>query len=298
LQVSAAIHHHGRAWNSVSYRFGRLFLLIDALSLVAPIVAVVWQFSLLRGLQLHLSPLEPLALGLAIWGLYAADHALDGLRTKCSPWEPNRRRFHRVHWPVLSVLSLFSSISALAIALFALERGTLAVGLAIGAFVLVYFLSVHSGPFRWRGLWPREAAVGLGFGLGTFIPLVPSGRIPSEALIFATTVFSLLCWLNCCAVETWEWRRYGYPPEKRPHISTQWIAQHLPTLAICVGTGALLVGRCLGSGSEIGLAGFSSGAALSLLAWNQALLPDSILGISADLALCVPLLFLPGNGLT
>jgi hypothetical protein len=291
LQASAEIHPCTRTRNGIPYQFLRLLLFIDALSLVAPIVAVVWQFALSRDLEPRLSPWEPLALGLAIWALYAADHVFDALRGKCSVREPVRKAFHRVHWQAMAVLAICSGAGSVAITVSSLSETVLVTGLGIGAFVLVYFVSVHAIPFRWRGFWPREAAVALGFGLGTFMPLVPAGRLPSAPLIAATIVFFLLCWLNCCAVETWEWQRSGRPCEGTPHRSTQWIADHLPGLAIGVGAGALLIGLSLSRGSELGLAGFSSGAALCLLSSSQDLVSDSMVGVSADLALCVPLLF-------
>ncbi len=232
-----------------------------------------------------------MALGLAVWSLYAADHVLDAMRTKRSPWEPQRKMFHKRHWPLMAVLGACSGIGALLLALFSLSRDALALALAIGGFVFAYFVCVHSGPFRWRGYWPREGGVALGFGLGTFVPLVPAGTIPSLTLASASAVFFFLCWLNCCAVETWEWQRCGSPTEETPHASTRWIARHLSTLAICVGTGALLVGRWFGRGSDLGLAGFSSATALFLLAEGQTAISDSLLGFSADLALCAPLLF-------
>ena len=295
MQASAAIHHHRRAWEGLSDHFLRLLELIDALSLVAPLVAVVWQFSLSRAFQVPLSPSEPLALALAIWSLYAADHVFDAVRTRPSAWEPGRKTFHRVHWQTMAVCGFASSIGSFAIALFSLSRATVGGGLAVSAFVLVYFASVHSRPFRWRGFWPREAVVALGFGLGTSVPLWTEGRLPSLILIPAGAIFSLLCWLNCCAVETWEWRRSGAPPEQRPHSSTLWIAHHLSPLAISVGALALLVGRWSGRGTGLGLAGFSSGAAFFVVSRLQPSLSDAIVGVSADLALCAPLVFLAAH---
>ncbi len=291
MQASAAISDHRRAREGFFHHFLRLFLFVDALSLLAPLVAVAWQVTLSRCWQIPLSPLEPLALALAIWSLYAADHMFDALRPRSSYWEPGRKTFHRAHWPIMALIAFCSGASSFAIALTRLSRGTFLSGLAIGAFVLLYFLSIHSGPFWWRGLWPREAVVALGFGLGTFMPLVRPGTFPSRTLLAASAVFALLCWLNCCAVETWEWQRSGSPAEEKPHISTRWIACHLSTLAICVGTGALLLGGYWGRGNELGLAGFSSGTALFVLAQVQTGFSDSILGVTADLALCVPLLF-------
>lgn len=291
MQASVDIHHYRQTRNGISSQFLRLFLFIDALSLVAPLVAVVWQFSVWHDLQSRPSPWEPLALGLAIWALYAADHVFDALRGKSSVREPGRKAFHRVHWQIMAVLAVCSGAGSLAITLSSLSDTILVSGLAIAAFVLVYFVSVHCIPVRWRGFWPREAAVALGFGLGTFAPLVPAGSLPSIALIAASIVFFSLCWLNCCAVETWEWQRSGRPSEGTPHASTQWIAHHLSPLAIGVGAVALLIALWLDRGRELGMAGFSSGAALCLLSESQDLFSDSILGVSADLALCVPLLF-------
>jgi hypothetical protein len=291
LQASADINHCTRTRDGIPHQFLRLLLFIDALSLVAPIVAVVWQFALSRDLQSHLSPWEPLALGLAIWSLYAADHVFDALRGNCSLRDPVRKAFHRVHWQLMAALAICSAAGSVAITVSSLSNTVLVTGLAIGAFVLVYFVSVHAIPFRWRGFWPREAAVALGFGLGTFMPIVPAGRLPSAALIAASIVFVLLCWLNCCAVETWEWQRSGRPFDGTPHRSTRWIADHLSGLAIAVGTGALVIGLWLDRGSDLGFAGFSSGAALCLLSRSQDLLSDSMIGVSADLALCVPLFF-------
>src|SRR3954469_4725926 len=205
-------------------------------------------------------------------------------------WEPSRKTFHREHWPLMAVIACCSGAGSFALALTSLSRGAILSGLGIGAFVVAYFLSIHSGPFWWRGLWPREAVVALGFGLGTFMPLAPRGSLPCSALVAASTVFSLLCWLNCCAVETWEWQRAGSPVKRQPHISTRWIASPRSAVAICVGTAALLIGRLLGRGNELGLAGFSSGIALFVLAQVQGGFSDPMLGVTADLALCAPLL--------
>ncbi|MFL6417548.1 MAG: hypothetical protein ACJ74Y_17980 [Bryobacteraceae bacterium] len=292
MQASAALHHHRRAWEGVSRQFLRFFVFIDALSLAAPLVAVIWQLSLVRAFQLRASRLEPVVLALAIWTLYAADHVLDALRGMSSFWEPTRKTFYRLHWRTMATVASCTGLASLALAVCSLRRSTLLSGVAIGAFVFAYFLFVHMLPLRWRGLWPREAVVALGFSLGTFVPLMPSRAIPPLAGSVQAIVFFLLCWLNCCAVETWEWQRSGCPSEQRPHVSTRWNARHLAVLAIIVGTGALVAARWLGRGNEFGLGGFSSGIALYLLAQNQSLLPDSILGISADLALCVPALFL------
>lgn len=247
--------------------------------------------ALSRVFQLPLSPSEPVALALAIWSLYAADHVLDALRTRSARRQPDRKTFHRLHWPSMAVLALFSAAGSFAIALCSLPRATLAGALAVSLFVLAYFASVHSGPFRWRGFWPREAVVALGFGLGTFVPLWTEGN-PHFGLMPVSAVFVLLCWLNCCAVESWEWLRSGSPPEEMPHVSTRWIAHHLAPLAICVATFSLLVGRSLGRGYGLGLAGFSSGAALFVLARLEEFLSDSIVCVSADLALCSPLVVL------
>lgn len=292
MQASAATPHHRRAREGFFDHFLRLFLFIDALSLLAPLVSVVWQVTLCRGWQIPLSPFEPLALALAIWSLYAADHVFDAMRPEPSPREPGRKAFHRAHWPWLAVVAFCSGIGSFAIALTWLSRGAVLSGLAIGGFVLAYFLSIHSGPFWWRGLWPREAVVALGFGLGTFVPLLPREGLSPCTVIAGSTVFFLLCWLNCCAVETWEWQRAGSPFKGKPHSSTQWIACHLSTVAICVGSASLLIGRWLGRGNDLGLAGFSSGTALFLLDQVQGSFSDSILGITADLALCAPFLVL------
>jgi hypothetical protein len=292
LQASAAIYHHRRAREGISDHFLRLFLLIDALSLVAPLVAVAWQLALSRGFHLPLSPAEPLALALAIWSLYAVDHVFDTRRARSSHWALSRKRFHNLHWRPLAALAFLSAIGSFAIALFSLSRATLAGGLAVGVFVFIYFASVHSGPFRRRGFWPREAAVALGFGLGTFVPLWTEEKSLFIALMPVSAVFFLLCWLNCCGVETWEWLRSGSPPEQKPHISTRWIAHHISPLAICIAAASLILSRWLGRGYVLGLAGFSSGSALFLLAEVQESLSDTIVGVSADLALCAPLLLI------
>lgn len=292
MQASAAIHHHRRAWDGLSNQFLRLFLFVDAVSLLAPLVAVIWQLCLFREFQIRASPFEPLALALAIWSLYATDHVLDAFRAKSSPWEPNRKTFYRLHWPAMASFAVCSGIGSLGLAMSSLASSTLRGGFAISALVFAYFLFVHSLPSRWRGLWPREAFVALGFSLGTFLPLLRPGLVPCFACLAPGIVFFLLCWLNCCAVETWEWQRSGLPLEQTPHASTRWIARHLSTLAVCVGACALVAGRWVGRGNELALAGFSSGAALFVVAQNQAILPDSVLGLSADLALCVPVFFL------
>ena len=78
-------------------------------------------------------------------------------------------------------------------------------GLALLALASLYFFMTHHIPRgRWMSVFPKEAAVGILFALGT-ITLVP---LWNEHLAGTLTIgvggFAILCFLNCALITRWE----------------------------------------------------------------------------------------------
>jgi hypothetical protein len=272
-----------------------LWLWPSILSLDAPLIAVSWQLLLARALHLSVNPLEPLVLGLSVWFVYLADHLLDALRPPAAAWEPARKAFYRHHFHGASVAAAALAVAILLLAYRALRPGTFYAGVALSAAVLLYFALVHLAPGRRRTRWPRELVVALLFTLGTILAIWTRSQ-RSGLLAFPALLLALLVWVNCCAIETWEWQRSGRLPASAPHASTQWASRHLRSLSLVIMALALLA-SLFQSPPAFSAATLLSGFAFYLLALWQPRLHMNLLPVAADLALYTPLLFLPFLGL-
>mgnify|MGYP001549926143 CR=1 FL=1 len=270
----------------------RLWLWPNFLSLDAPLVAVLWQVLLTRDLGVHVRAGEPLVLGLCVWLVYVADRVFDALRPLNGEWEPARKTFYRRHLWVASMaaLSLLSVIIPLAYCV--LRRSTFYAGLALTVPVISYFALIHLRPVGWRARWPRELVVACLFTSGTFLAIWTGNPGSVYSLWAPALLFFLLCWTNCAAIETWEWRQKILSQDSAPSRSTRWVARHLTFAGLGIGCLAAILGvASLAPGGFSGAA-LSSGIALALVAAWRRRLPMNALRVSVDLALCTPLLAL------
>lgn len=271
------------------------------LSLDAPTVAVAWCAAFLSVVGVPLS--QPSArwpitfLCLATWLCYVGDRTQDARAARDGSALRARHHFYGRWWRTrrISLVALLS-VAAVACAtagLLGLARPLLVDYVALTLASLLYFAWVHSGRERSARVLAKEAAVAVIFALGCILPAWSSAsNLLRSQLAPAGTLFALLCWLNCVAIERWEGRGIV---DKRAHPSTRWAARHLNALLIAsaLASAALAVWRHTVS-RPTALAPYLACAFLLLATLERFRLRLSVdsLRIFADVALLTPLLWL------
>jgi hypothetical protein len=260
------------------------------LSLDAPTVAALWCWSFARAAHIDLPGLAPLLLAVGTWLVYVTDRILDGLDPA------NREQLRERHYFYVQHRKAFLVTGVIVSPVFAwvvFTRMSPAVRLedaAVFAVAALYFLLVHvHGRYAERWL-PKELAVGVLFAAATAVPAW--ARVAGErlALVPVVTVFVILCWLNCVAIESWESPAAASPA----HPITAWAAQHLQGLALATVVLSLaLASVSLHDGARLCLflASAMSGSLLFWLARNRPSLSSMQLRVAVDAALLTPFLF-------
>jgi hypothetical protein len=259
---------------------------------------VLWQLLLARDCLVHVSRGELLVLALCVWSVYVLDRVFDARsRPFGGGWEPARRTFYRCHLRTASYAGACLLLAVFPLAYRVLRASVFHAGLMLAVPLLLYLALVHLAPVRWRARWPREAVVACVFTSGTFLAIWvgDGGRVHS--LWAPAILFSLLCWANLCAIETWEWQGGLSHAEEKPSSSTQWAGQYLTFLATGTACLAVIAGRTGLAPVGFSAAAFSSGIALAVLAANRSRLSLNGMRVAADLALCTPLPLLVFAGL-
>ena len=200
------------------------------LSLDAPCIAATWTFFIGWAAGIKLSPLDPVAIFLAVWMLYAADRLLDARSLFVNALAPDleeRHHFHHRHrhmflpalvGATLPLIWLLHRLNAAALHLYTL----LAVLLA-GWLLLVH---AQDDPDALARRLPKEIAVGVFFAAAVFIATV--ARVPGLRLSLAPSalLFGGVCSLNCLLLYAWE-----HPEDRsRAHASTSFAIRHLPLI--------------------------------------------------------------------
>ena len=214
---------------------------LNLMSLDAPLVALLWQGLLAGCYHVDLHWPATASLALAVWFIYLADRWLDAGSPGLYPM-PARHEFARAHRGLLLGMTLGVG-AALFWSCAHLSRPVLRSGLWMAAAVAVYMMMVHAAPQWVRRIWPKEVAVGILFALGTCLATwaqMGSGR---ERLLAPVLLLAGLCWINCTAIEYWEWRRLG---QTRAHPDpihrwTRLAGEHLGALAGFIGLAAVLL---------------------------------------------------------
>lgn len=268
-------------------------LWLTALSLDAPAVAVLWQLLFARTFHVELSPVITILLALVVWLIYVADRVLDTLKASSNGIEAPRHLFYRRHlWAFLPpfcavfLLTAWMSLTELDMRTF---RNGLVILLAVGVYLLMtHFLS----PGRER--LPKEMLVGVLFALGTCFPVwehVPSGF---TAMLAPYLIFTVLCWLNCVAIEFEEWSRLRNGEFGSPHPWTLWMGRNfmLIMFATAVVTVCLFATGFGRSSWELLASELLSAVALGLFRYKEGSLSTGKFRVLMDLALFTPLLFL------
>jgi hypothetical protein len=248
------------------------------LSLDAPTVAAVWTVFVARSVGIRLPWVEPAAMFVAVWMIYAADRLLDTRDLE------ERHRFHHAHRggflgmigvAALALLYLLHRIDARALHLYAL----------LATLLGVWMLAIHARGVAARRL-PKEVAVGLFFPAAVFIPTVARDPRLRASLLPVAVLFAGVCALNCLMLYAWE-----HPRDRSfAHVTTRWATNHLGMLA-----GLLLAATAVGATLNRGGPALACGLSVALL-WVLHQMRNRIgavnLRAAADLVLLCPLLWL------
>jgi hypothetical protein len=174
------------------------------LSLVAPLVALSWQWLLARAGRAPLEWHHLFVLGASVWLAYALDRWIEGWRLSDARLRTARHAFYkRRRWPV-AVLWSALLLADLAVAATRLTSRELQTGFVLLGAVLAYLLS-HQWLHRerpWRA--PKEACVALLFGGGVVVFAAASDPAVLRALAVPLALFVLLCFANCVLISIWE----------------------------------------------------------------------------------------------
>jgi hypothetical protein len=283
------------------------------LSLDAPTVAAVWTIFLARCSGITLPWVEPAAMCVAVWMIYAADRLLDARQLDARPLGarplPNeqppagleaRHRFHHRHRRRFLALVVPTSL-ALVLLLHRIDPRALHLFTLLATFLGGWLMLIHArtSPAPDAHRLPKELAVGIFFPAATFIPTL--ARVPQLeiALLPPFLLFAAVCTLNCLFLYLWE------HPQNRDHAhwSTRWATAHLIPIALATLTLATLATATSALHifplHHLPLAGIPALACALSVAFLLALhglrhrIPAVPLRASADLALLTPLLLLP-----
>ena len=263
------------------------------LSLDAPTVAAVWTWAIARASHVHLPAAIPLAMGLAVWILYAADRLLDAQAVEASAdgyaGELEARHFFHHRHRRIFLTGIVLAGAALAALLPMLDREAIRLYLVEGVLLVGWLLMVHATRSAHR--LPKEIAVGIFFAAAVFIPTVAREPALRMELLPEAILFAGLCGLNCLFIYRWE-HETPLSETRAPHATTRFGVGHLRALAVAImltGTALAIAHIATGLSAACGLAALL----LLVLHRNRRRFTRSDLRAAADLALLTPLLLLP-----
>ena len=263
------------------------------LSLDAPTVAALWTWFIARANHVLLPFSAVLAMGIAVWLLYAADRLLDSRTVpEHAPGLEARHLFHRRHQRTFRTGICLASI-ALALLLPSLDMRSLRLYLILGAPLFGYFILIHAASLLAREgsrRMPKEIAVGVLFSAAVFIPTIARGTSLREALFPAALLFAAVCSLNCLFIYAWEHHKEA----SYAHMMTRIALGYLPTLSVVAGaSGVVLAVARRDLPWMIPTACAMSAALLLVLHWNRHRLSATTLRAAADICLLTPIVLLP-----
>jgi len=196
-----------------------IWLWPNLLSLDAPIVAIVWLYMFQRIWLQYLSWGYPVALGLAVWGIYILDRIIDV--KMLPPGDPRlgpRHDFHQRHTKVMASIAVVALIGAALVAGFEISFGPLVEYSKPVCFLIVIFFSLTIFSKQDRDIpHLRNLFAGLAFAYGTAMGAhmwsaaygLVETNVPWLNLVMCPEMlaFAVLCTLNISAIHFWEHSR-------------------------------------------------------------------------------------------
>jgi hypothetical protein len=265
---------------------------LHLLSLDAPLVGVLWQLLFAKALRVHLAPMVNLITALVIWLIYVADRILDSYEAEEGAEEALRHRFYRAHR--VGFLPAFFSVLLVTgwMAYADLGLKTWRDGLLLAAIVGGYFAVVHLLGGRAQKWFPKEIAVAILFGVGTFMPVGVKVQQLHFRFLLPFLLFLLVLWMNTLLIEYSEWVTLRARDADRPHESTILVGRHLTAFGAAVGVLALsaMASEWFPLARPILLAEGLSALGLGMLGWQWRRISSYAVRATADVVLLTPLL--------
>jgi hypothetical protein len=253
----------------------RPWLWPNLLSLDAPIVALLWQLLFVRCFHGRMGMLPAALLAVAVWLIYVADRMLDAWRGTPGTAQQPRHAFYRRHWRTVLPIWIAALCAGGWLAWSRLPGPLFVEGVAVASGTGLYLAVVHLAPGLLRRANSKESAVAVLFGLGASLAAWPGVQTTSDVL--AIVLFSVLCWMNCAAIDDWE-RGDALRP------------------SVIVAAGAVaLIAACLLQAYRpiLGAAETAGALGLVLLDRSRGRYSAEALRVLADVVLLTPIVFLP-----
>ncbi len=260
-------------------------------------MAALWAWSIARAVRVQLPWSALLLLALGTWLVYVADRILDGLRFESHGKLRERHFFYARHRGKAVVAGAAVSLVLLWLIASRMNATARREDTALFGVALAYFCLVHlcrPGIEQW---FAKEAAVGVVFAAAVAVPAWSRLQGHRTALIPVVTLFAMLCWLNCIAIEKWE----RQPRDKvrvlttgLSHATTRLAQRHL-SLVSC-GIALLAAIACVRSELSAGPAAMAALYLACMIsaglfpAFDRSRLSSVQLRIAADAILLTPLL--------
>ena len=269
----------------------RVLLLWHLASLDAPTVAIVWAFAIAHSAHVHLELWIAFLLAAGTWTVYVLDRLLDTRRaSNCGDLSLLRER-HRFHWQhrrTLIPLAACGAATAIAIICKLMPARAREHDSILAAAALVYFSGVHAPaqlPPWLRRLCSKEMLVGILFAVGCAAPTFTRAPSLTWPALLSTTFFTLLAWLNCAAISTWE-----------SQVRCSSVAVPASLLAFSGLTCAALLAPQFTAASTLLLSAAVSATLLLVIDGSRRSLAPVLVRSLADLTLLAPaVLLLPTN---
>lgn len=230
-----------------------LLALWHLLSLDAPTVAAFWTAFIGWSAGVRLSRLDPVAMFVAVWVLYATDRLLDARAPAAGALLPDLEERHRFHHRFRQrfVPLLVLSTLLLALLLHRLAAPVLHLYVLLATLLAGWLLLVHVGPSGAFGRkLPKELAVGLFFPAAVFIPTVARAPALRPSLLAPALLFAGVCTLNCLFLYAWEHTGEHAGDHSRAHLTTRWaLGRLLPLAGLWTLMAALLFCLALAHGA-------------------------------------------------
>ncbi|QDT24274.1 hypothetical protein HG66A1_61060 [Gimesia chilikensis] len=182
----------------------KALLLINSLSLDAPLVAITWLWCFSRIYNCSVIPAHYYILFSVTWLAYSGDRLLDTLRTPGSIRNTPRHRFTSQHFILLLGLWLLIATFSVCFLLVAINSTELKWGFCLLSVLVLYFASCYCFPHLARRFLPREFLVGIFFSIAIHFFIVVQQAAWTPYYFWTGFSFFAICTLNCLAISRWE----------------------------------------------------------------------------------------------
>lgn len=254
-------------------------------------MALAWALLFARVGKVQVPAATIGVLVLAVWLIYLADRLLDGLTTIDESALRERHRFCARHRAGVCAAAVFGATLSAWLAYRGLNTADVKAGLLLVGLVGAYMLCVHVGGAVVSRIFPKEAAVGVLFAVGTALPVWSQSKAFSWSGLALWALFALICTLNCVAIESWEKQTM----ERASARSSQGMSHVMKRASSRIGvfaalTAAVSLSAFFSFPSDHAAIAASAGAALLILLLNRfrKRLSGNTLRVLADAALLAP----------